>query len=310
VEVVINAPKIATDNLIRRYLLGGHILSQMLFPDDPDRRRAREIIFRTKFADRWSRQGDLGESQLEPRTFVDVCSGSLRSVAGEIDPNIRKSIFDSCLRPFGETIGATLALKDSPSEQALDAECMRRWFGVLYTGRLILLIGSIEHYTPFGGSLNKAIHVMRETDGNNSEIRALARQFDGQSICDSSLKKAWRIFKPVAHLCAAYLMTELRYRGVRLFTDMFRDFATYCQHPSLLEQFTAFSMFCAFARFIEEFVTSFRSHGQTDSLISTQQIYSVERHWGLTWVFELDFPPLTREEMAALTTYRAPKSFV
>jgi hypothetical protein len=144
---------------------------------------------------------------------------------------------------------------------------MRRWFGVLCTGRLTLLVGSIKQYTSFGGSLNKAIHVMRETAGNNRQIQVLARQFKCQSIYDSSLKKAWRIFKPVAHLCAAYLITEFCYRNAQFFSDIFLDFAKFCQHPAILEQFTAFSMFCAFGRFIEEFVTSFRPHllGRTSS---------------------------------------------
>jgi hypothetical protein len=69
-DLSVKAPKIPTDTLIRRYLMAGQILSQMLFPDDPQRRSSNEIIFRTKFADRWSPQlGHLGAKDLEPEDF-------------------------------------------------------------------------------------------------------------------------------------------------------------------------------------------------------------------------------------------------
>jgi hypothetical protein len=303
-------PKIGTYQLIERHLAAGHLMSRMFFPDDAELCRANEIIFRTNFADWWSGQvAQLGKEELEWRILLAAGSGFVGPVpSASEDPcaSVRSSIFNNYLRPFGGAIGAALALKDSPSERALEQDWMRRWFGVVLTigvvltGRLILLIGSINQHTRFGASVNKAIHVARETDGNDNEIRALLKQLDYPGIYDSSLKKAWRTFKPVAHLCGAYVITELRYRGVNLFRDIFRDFAKYCQHPVLLEQFTAFSMYCTFGRFIEEFVTSFRPHGQRDALISTEEIYSLDRNFGFKLVFELSFPPLTEEETAAL----------
>jgi hypothetical protein len=84
----------------------------------------------------------------------------------------------------------------------------------------------------------------------------------------------------------------------------------YAEHPALLEQFTAFSFYCTFGRFTEEFVTSFRPHGQQNPLISREEIYSLDRNLGFSTVFDFSFPPLIEEEIAALERYRAPKSLV
>jgi hypothetical protein len=308
------APKITTDQLIARHLAAGHLLSRMFFPDQADLRRAHEIIFRTKFAEWWYAQvAQLGIEELQRTIMLDPGAGLRVQIPHAIANRqewLRRSTFDKYLGPFGGTIGAALAMKDSPSEEALERDVLRRWFGVVYTGRLTLLIGSINQHTARGASLNKAIHVMCETDGNDDEVRTLSKQLNLPRIYESSLKKAWRRFKPVAHLCAAYVITELRYRGASLFKDIFQDFAKYDQHPALLEQFTAFSMYCTFGRFIERFVTSFRPHGQPDSLIPLEELYSLERNLGFTLVFELSFPALIGDEIAALETYRAPKSLL
>lgn len=308
------ASKIPAYQVIQRHLAAGQLLSHMFFPDDAERCRANEIIFRAKFADWWSAQvAQLEREELKRRILLGPPSGVPTLVPRRIDDPYawtRNWIFETYLCPFGGTIGAVLALKDLPSEQALEEDRLRRWFGVVYAGRLTLLIGSTDRHTLRGGSLNKAIYVMLETDGNNNEIQTLAKQLNCASIYESSLKKAWRIYKPVAHLCAAYVLTELQYSGAKFFKDIFRDFASHCQHPALLEQFTAFSMYCTFGRYIEEFLTSFRPHGQREPLVSTEEIYSLERNLGLKSVFALSFPPLTEEEIATLERYRAPKSFV
>jgi hypothetical protein len=307
-------PKITTDQPIECHLAAGCLMSHMFFPDNAERCRTNEIIFRINFADWWSGQVvQLGKEELERRILLAVDSGFGGQVPSATEDTcawVRRSIFDAYLGPFGGAIGAALALKGSPSEQALEEDWMRRWFGVVMTGRLILLIGSINQHTSFGASFNKAIHVARETDGNDKEIKALLKQLGYPGIYDSSLKKAWRTFKPVAHLCGAYVITELLYRGEKLFREIFRDFAKYWRHPALVDLFTAFSMYCTFGRFIEEFATSFRPHGRRDPLISTEEIYSLDRNFGFTLVFKLSFPPLTEEEIAALKGYSAPKSLV
>jgi hypothetical protein len=309
----VEAPKIETHQLITRHLAAGRKISHMFFPDNLELRNASEIIFRTKFAEQWSeRFAQLGEEKQK----AIILAGALGSVKNPprffADPQawMRRRLFDNYLGPFGGAIGAALALKDSPSEHALEQDGIRRWFGVVFTGRLMLLIGSIDQHTRFGASLNKAIHVVRETEGANSAIKALLKQFNYPGIYDSSLKKAWRTFKPVAHLCGAYVITELLYGNGNVFRDIFRDFTLYCQRPPALFQFTAFSMFCAYARFIEHFVTSFRPHGQRYALLSKEEIYSLDRILGTNCSLQLSFPTLDDEELASLDRYQAPKSLV
>src|SRR5579862_9339848 len=128
--VTSEVPKITSDQLITRHLAAGHLLSNMLFPDNLERCRTYEIIFRTKFADSWSeRIARLGKEVLE-KNISDVRSLSPDKVPSSIvDPFawVRRWIFDRYLLPFGGAIGAALSLKDSPSEQTLKADCARRW---------------------------------------------------------------------------------------------------------------------------------------------------------------------------------------
>lgn len=307
-------PGVTTYQRIERLLAAGHLMSNMFFPDDASLCRANELMFRTNFANWWSGEvAKLGEEELQRRIRRAVDSGlNVRIPSAAEDPSawVRRWIFENYLKCYGGTIEAVIALKDSPSEKNLEREWMQRWFGVLYTGRLTVLIGSINQHTSVGASLNKAVHVMREIDGENKEIQELAREFNYPGIYDSSLKKTWRTFRSVAHLCGAYLITESRYRGANRFSDLFRDFTKHCRHPAVVEQFTAFSMYCTFGRFIEEFVTTFRPHGRQNSLIPPEEIYSLHRKHDLTSVFNLSFPPLTEEELVSLSRYRAPKSFV
>jgi hypothetical protein len=74
-----------------------------------------------------------------------------------------------------------------------------------------------------GASLNKAIHVLRETDGKDEKRNAGLRQLGFPGVYESSLKEAWRQFKPVAHLCAAYVTTESYYYE----DELSRDFMEY-----------------------------------------------------------------------------------
>lgn len=122
----------------------------------------------------------------------------------------------------------------------------------------------------------------------------------------SSLKKAWARFKPVAHLCAAYLTTETSYYEEQLS----RDFWEYWKEPPAFYHDEVFRAFCLLAKSVEGFATSFFPRGQRQPLIPREEIFALPDE-----IFEagISLPPfraLTEEESTALKTYRAPKRFV
>jgi hypothetical protein len=60
---------------------------------------------------------------------------------------MRTRIFDDFLRETGGTNGSALALTRSPSAKELRGEWTRRWWSIVYTGKIIALIGSIDRIT-------------------------------------------------------------------------------------------------------------------------------------------------------------------
>lgn len=123
---------------------------------------------------------------------------------------------------------------------------------------------------------------------------------------ESSLKKAWAGFRPVAHLCWAYVTTEAHYYEELLS----RNVQEYWKQPPAFYDEGVFQVFCGLAKSAERFATSFLSRGQRQPLISKEEIFALPDE-----IFEpgLPLPPfraLTDEEVTALKTYRAPKQFV
>jgi hypothetical protein len=60
---------------------------------------------------------------------------------------VRNRIFNDFLKAAGGTPNAALALARSPSAEDLSSEWTRRWWSIVYTGKIISLIGSIDHIT-------------------------------------------------------------------------------------------------------------------------------------------------------------------
>jgi hypothetical protein len=124
------------------------------------------------------------------------------------------------MKPAGGTHNAALALTRSPSAEDLSIEWTRRWWTIVYTGKIIALIGSIDqHHREFGASVNKAIHILCETEGNDKQRMSAYQQSGFSGVYESSLKKAWARFRPVAHLCSAYVTTETHYYEQQLARD-------------------------------------------------------------------------------------------
>jgi hypothetical protein len=198
-------------------------------------------------------------------------------------------------------------LTHSPSAEELKGEWTRRWWSVVYTGKIIALIGSIDqHHGEFGASVNKAIHILCETEGNDKQHMLVSQQSGFPGVYESSLKKAWAKFRPVAHLCAAYVTTETHYYEQQLS----RDFWEYWKEAPAFYHDEVFEAFCILAKSAERFATSFFPRGQRQPLISKEEIFALPDE-----IFEpgITLPApraLTDEEFAALKTYRAPKRFV
>jgi hypothetical protein len=301
--------EIEISDRIARHLASVRLMSYMVFPDSLDLRSASEVTFRTKLAEWYS--GVFAEEKKEAQTRVlsgvefKSAEDRARALA---DPSawVRDKLFSDFLKPVGGAIGGAVKLTDSPSADALKQEWTRRWFGVVYTGKLVCLIFSInEHHPQVGASLNKAIYVLRETDGKDEKRNAGLRQLGFPGVYESSLKEAWRQFKPVAHLCAAYVTTESYYYE----DELSRDFMEYWLKPPAIYQDEVFGTFCRVARSVEQFVTTFRPHGQRQALITKDEIYSLPEKIDPKAPL-LSPRRLTDDEIAALGTYRAPKQFV
>jgi hypothetical protein len=280
----------------------------MVYPDSPELRAAGEITFRTRLASWYSEvfaKQNLA-SQKKVLLSAKLKPGRELSVAlAHPDEWMRYKLFCDFL--FGDPCRAAIALTNSPSESEFNSEWTRRWFGVVYTGKLVCLIGSIaQHHASLGASLNKAIHILRETEGNNKDLNAGLRQLGYPRIYDSSLKKVWRLFKPVAHLCAAYVTTETHFSE----EELANDFMEYWRQPPALYDDNVFRVFCLVAKSVERFVTEFRPHGLRQALIPEDEIFRVPDEIFAPETQLPTFRALTEEELEALGTYRAPKSFI
>jgi hypothetical protein len=295
---------------IQRHLAAVRLMSYMVFPDDPGLRAASDNTFRTKLAD-WYSQTFTKQKEHAQKQFLLQIGPKLgdelpRALA---DPSkwMRNWLFNDFLKPLGGAIGAAVALTESPSAEELERELTGRWWSIVYTGKLIALIGSIDqHHHKVGASVNKAIHILCETEGNDKQRMSAFRRCGFPTVYESSLKKAWARFKPVAHLCAAYITTETYYYEEQLS----RDFWEYWKHAPAFYQDEVFKKFCLLAKSVERFATSFFPRSQRPPLIPKEEIFALPDEIFDPGISLPAFRALTEEEGAALKTYRAPKQFV
>ena len=288
---------------IPRHLAAIRLMSYMVYPDDAKRRGAAEITLRTILADWYSGGFARQDQEAQARVIRQIgpkLGADLRRAIADPAGWMTSRIFDEFLRPAGGTCDGAVALTSSPSAEQLSREWTERWWSIVYTGKILALIGSIDqHHREAGASVNKAIHILCETEGNEH-----IRGFPG--VYESSLKKAWAKFRPVAHLCGAYVTTEAHYYEEQLS----RDFWEYWEQAPAFYDDGVFQVFCLLAKSAESFATSFFPRGQRRPLIPKEEIFALPEE-----IFEpgLPLPPfraLTDEEVAALKTYRAPKHFV
>jgi hypothetical protein len=131
--------EVETDDMLQRHLAALRLMSYMVFPDNPELRKASELTFRAKVAGWYARVLDKHKKETQIR-FVNQCQlrsreELLRALA---DPPswLRESLLNALLKPQGGVIGGALALTDSPSALEFAEELRRRWFGIVDTGRL------------------------------------------------------------------------------------------------------------------------------------------------------------------------------
>jgi hypothetical protein len=141
--------EIEVSDRIARHVASVRLMSYMVFPDDPELRAASEVTFRTQLADWYS--GVFAEEKKEAQLRVlrgvkfKLAEERVRALA---DPSawVRNKLFDDFLKPLGGVIGGAIALTGSPSADELKQEWTRRWFGIVYTGKLVCLIFSINEH--------------------------------------------------------------------------------------------------------------------------------------------------------------------
>jgi hypothetical protein len=296
---------------IFRHLAAIRLMSYMTFPDDTNLRAGTEITFRTIFADWYSCRFAEQDQGAQARFIRHIGS---RKLVGDLpraltDPAewMRKWLFDDFLGPAGGICGGAVALTRSRSAEEIGREWTGRWWQIVHAGKLLALIGSInQHHREVGASVNKAIHILCRSEGNDKQRLCSSRRFGFPGVYESSLKKAWTKFRPVAHLCGAYVTTETHYYEEQLS----RDFWEYWKEPPALYDDGVFQVFCRLAKSAERFATSFFPRGQRQPLIPKEEIFALPDE-----IFEAGppLPPfraLTDEEVAALKTYRAPKQLV
>jgi hypothetical protein len=285
-------------------------MSYMVFPDDVDRRTGAEITFRTVLADWYSDRFAKLKKGEQRRAVRQICEKRGADSVPEIsDPAewMREQIFSKFLRPASGISRAALLLAISPSAEELAREWTNRWWSIVYAGKLLCLIGSIaQHYPNAGASLNKAIDILCRTEGNDKERMKSFRSCGFPAVYESSLKKAWSRFKPVAHLCAAYVTTETHFYE----QEISRDFWEYWEQPPAFYDDEVFAAFCVLAKSAEKFATAFLPRGQRQALISKEQMFSLPDEIFKPGASLPPFRKLTDEEAAALANYRAPKRVV
>ena len=134
-----------------------------------------------------------------------------------------------------------------------------------------------------GASLNKALAIIRSP---------LSRFL----ISETSLRKAWSRYKPVAHLCAGFSFAFEVAR--RESPDGLDEWVECAYHEDL---HVTLSVVAAYQRF----ATCFRPHGQSQPLLDPKEIWLLR---GIEADESFFPPPLLPEVLAVAEAYRAPSN--
>ncbi len=293
-----NSPILDPSDYFERKLVAVRLLAYMVWPDDEDRRVAAEATFAANLAIAGARLIRENEPTIRrhaakhKRRVAPDIRKLFQRLLDDIDPS--DWFQQHILKTYVEPLGGLGAITDSPSTDEIEREIGARLFDIYSTGNIILVIASMDTHhrreIRGGASVNKAVHVLCEVA--NLGLNDALKSIRCPTINQTSLKAAWRTFKPSAHLCGAYVFTEGEFgRGVH-------------HLPAFYEEKT-FWIFGSIAKRLEQFATSFvPKHGRNEPLIAASDMHLLPDD-----VFDsenVSFTPLPAEFQAALETYRAP----
>lgn len=186
-------------------------------------------------------------------------------------------------------LGGLAGLADAPNtdhQLKRGKKITKNWFSVFYIAWTLARLSKIYPERGKAVSVNKAVHVALERKDRHPLIHGNR----------DNLRKAWSEFKPVAHLCAAYVLTQ-----TALDEPTPKDPAM-----KLLENL---DVFFGFAVYFQDFLTGLKpSHSQLSNLIALEDIWSVPESLG-TEPLEPPLDPLTEAEAEAYKDYKSPTPY-
>jgi hypothetical protein len=149
---------------------------------------------------------------------------------------------------------------------------------VLTAGQILLIIRAIEvHHLELlgGGSIKKAAFLIEYADGRGGLIKN-----------ERDIREAWKNFKNVAHLSAAWHLVDLSSDGKFYETE-------------------ELVLFLIIARDFQKFATSFYPHARKSTLLDSNEVWSVPGNLPLPEPVVPVAPPLHENDLAVLKEYRA-----
>jgi hypothetical protein len=149
---------------------------------------------------------------------------------------------------------------------------------VLTVGKTLIIIRAIEVHHPEllgGGSIKKAAFLIEYADGRGGLIKN-----------EGDIREAWKNFKNIAHLAAAWHLVDLSSDGK--FYEM--------------EEFV---LFLIVARDFQKFATSFYPHARKSTLLDSNEVWSVPGNLPLPEPVVPVTPRLHENDLALLKAYRA-----
>lgn len=157
------------------------------------------------------------------------------------------------------------------------------WFSVFYLSWTLARLVKVFPNDGKKVSVNKVIHIALE-------------QKDCHPLCHGnrdSLRKAWSEFKPVAHLCTAYILTQIALKDSKV------------NNPTM-KVLKNLDVFFGFAVYFQGFLTSLKpSNSKLPSLISLDDMWFIPERHGIEQL-EPPLDPLTEAEDEAYRGYKSP----